>query len=58
MQGSLLNEHGGQIPAALVERRLDDRTGGRLVRIRLEIEEVGFKQHLFKQFVDIDSLLR
>ena len=58
LESTLLHEHRGEIAAALVERRLYDRTYRRLVRICLELQDVRLEQHLVEQLVDIQSLLR
>ena len=57
MERAVLHEHRSHVAAPLVERRLDDRTGRLAVGVGFQIEHVGFQQHLFEQFVEIEPLL-
>ncbi len=57
VEGSILDKHGGQIAAALVQRGLDHGSDGVLVRIGLEIKKVSLKENLLKKFVHVESLL-
>ena len=56
-EGSFLNQHGGKEATALVQRGLYDGTACGLVGVGLELKEVGFKKHLLKKLVNVDSLL-
>ena len=53
---SALHQDRRNIAAALVERRLDHRTLRLLVGIGFQVEHLGFQQHLFEQFVEVDAL--
>ena len=56
-QRSVADEYGRHISTALVERRLDDRTRCLAVRIGLEVEHLGFEEHLLQQVVNTNTLL-
>ena len=57
MQGSVLHEDGGQVAAALVQRRLDDGAGSEPFGICLEVKEVRLEQHLFEELIHVDAVL-
>src|SRR5207302_8883355 len=58
-EGAALNEHGRNGAAAHVEPRLDDRTGGLGLRIRLQLElGIRYEQHLLEQLVEVLLRLR
>ena len=52
-----LHQDRRDVAAALVERRFDDRTLRLLVGIGFQVEHLGFQQHFFEQFVEVDALL-
>ena len=59
MQGSAMDEHRGDGPAADVQARLDDRTGCLRCRVRLQFElRVRDEEHLLQQIVEVLRLLR
>ena len=57
VQGTAGHQHGSNRAAALVELSLEDVTGGKGVRVGLELEHVGLEQHGLEQVVDTDLLL-
>ena len=52
-----LHEDGGHISAALVKGCLDYRSLGQSVGVGLEVKDLRLEQHLFKELVDVESLL-
>ena len=58
VQGSVLDQHGRDRAAALVELRLEDRAGGMPLRIRLELADVAHQQHHLEQKIEVLLLLR
>src|SRR5699024_2818796 len=58
-QGALLDQHGGDRAAALVEVRLDGHAARVLVRVRGELEGgVRREQHRLQQRIDVEVLAR
>ena len=57
VERTALHEDRRDVPAALVERRFDDRALRLLVGVGLQVEHLGFEQHLFEQFVEVKALL-
>ena len=55
---TVADEDCGHIATTLVERTFDDGADSAAVRIGFEVEEVGFEEHLFEEFVDAKTRLR
>src|SRR5690606_32900624 len=55
---TVLNHDRSHISASLVERCFDNTTGSSLFRIGSEVEQFGFEQYLFKQFIYALTRLR
>ena len=50
-------QHRSHIATAFVQTRFDDATCGLAVGVGLQLQHLGFEQHLFHQFVDTNTLL-
>lgn len=57
VERTALHEDRRDVSAALVERRFDDGALRLLVGVGLQVEHLGFEQHLFEQFVEVHALL-
>jgi len=55
-QGTVLDQHGGHITTALVQRRFNHITNSFPVWIGLEFKQISFQQDFFQQFVDVQPL--
>ena len=52
-----LHQDRRHVAAALVERRLDDRSLRLFVGVGFQVEHLGLQQHLFEQLVEVQTLL-
>jgi len=52
-----LHQDRRHVAAALVERRLDDRSLRLFVGVGFQVEHLGLQQHLFEQLVEVQALL-
>ena len=57
LQGTIRYQYSRNIATTFVKRALDDTSSSLSVRISLQVKHLCFKQHLFKQFINTDTLL-
>ena len=55
LERTVLHEYGSHVATALVEGRLDDGTCSTLVGVGLEVEHLGFEQHLLEKVFDTNT---
>jgi hypothetical protein len=52
---SALHQYGGYITTSLIQRSFNDRSVGFLVRIGLQVEQLGFQQDFFQERVNVHT---